>query len=217
MTTFPPADNYQARGDDMSSRKCLALACSPRRGGNTRLLAQRALEGAAQAGAETELVLLADHNCGPCRGCGGCDKTGRCVVLDDTAAIYDKILAADGLILAAPIFSMGMNAQGKAFVDRAQKFWAAKYLLGRQVIASEEKRLARRGIFISAAGTGLPGVFDGAVRVARYFFKMLDISYAGAYCYPKTDGRGEILSNREALAEVLGAGLALGQNSPKEL
>lgn len=201
----------------MSRRKCVALACSPRRGGNTQLLAQKALKGAARAGAETELVLLTDFNCGPCRGCGGCDQTGRCVVLDDTAAIYDKLLAADSVILAAPIFSMGMNAQGKALVDRAQKFWATKYLLNRPVIASEEKRLARRGIFISAAGTDLPGVFDGAIRTARYFFKMLEINYAGAYCYPKIDARGEILANQGALKEVLAAGLDLGQNKPKEL
>lgn len=201
----------------MSRRKCLALACSPRRGGNTELLARQALEGAARAGAETELILLTDYNCGPCRGCGGCDKTGRCVVQDDTAAIYDKILAADGVIMAAPIFSMGMNAQSKAFVDRAQKLWATKYLLKRRVIEDEEKKSARRGIFISAAGTDLPGVFEGAIRVTRYFFKMLEMEYVGAYCYPKTDGKGEILSNQGALDEVLAAGLALGQNNPKEL
>lgn len=201
----------------MSRKKCLALACSPRRGGNTELLAKQALAGAARAGADTELILLTNYDCGPCRGCGGCDKTGRCVVPDDTAAIYDKILAADSVIMAAPIFSMGMNAQGKAFVDRAQMFWATKYLLKRQIIEGKEKRSDRRGIFISTAGTDLPGVFDGTIRVARYFFKMLEMDYAGAYCYPNTDARGEILSNQRALDEVLAAGLALGQNNPKEL
>ena len=189
--------------------KCLAVAGSPRRGGNTELLARRALEGAVAAGAEGEIICLRDYHYAPCAACDGCFKEGRCVVRDDASLIFEKILAADRVIFAAPIFSMGICAQAKMLIDRSQQFWACKYVLNRPVIEDEKKRSERRGIFLSAAGTGLPGVFDGALRVTRYFFKMLDIKMDGAYCYPKVDRRGDILKLPEAMTEVFEAGRKL--------
>lgn len=189
--------------------RCLAVACSPRRGGNTDLLARRALEGAAAGDALTEIIYLRDYLYAPCQACDGCFKQGRCVVKDDAALIFDRILAADRLVLAAPIFSMGICAQAKMIIDRSQQFWACHYVLKRPVIENEEKRRGRRGIFISASGTGLPGVFDGAVRVAKYFFKTLEFKMEGTYCYPKVDRKGEILEHPAALAEVGEAGQKL--------
>ncbi|MCL6635329.1 MAG: flavodoxin family protein, partial [Peptococcaceae bacterium] len=175
--------------------KCLAVACSPRRGGNTELLAGRALAGAAAAGAAEEIIYLRDYRYAPCAACDGCFKEGKCVVRDDASLIFEKILEADRVIFAAPIFSMGICAQAKMLIDRSQQFWACRYVLHRPVIQDEQKRAARRGIFLSAAGTGLPGVFDGALRVVRYFFKMLDIRVDGTFCYPRVDRRGDILQH----------------------
>ena len=191
-------------------RKCLAIACSPRKNGNTSILARQALAGAAEAGAETEFIYLVDYKFAPCRACGGCDKTGRCVVKDDVMQIYEKVLSADSIILAAPIFSMGICAQAKMFIDRAQQFWSTKFLLLRHVIEDEEKRNARRGIYLSTAGTNLPHVFDGAVQVAKYFFNMLEINLMGTYCYPKIDPPGEVNNYPEVLQEVFAAGKKLG-------
>lgn len=195
--------------DEISKIKCLAVACSPRRGGNTELLARRALEGATAAGAEGEIICLRDYRYAPCAACDGCYKEGRCIVKDDASFIFEKVLEADRIILAAPVFSMGICAQAKMLIDRSQQFWACKYVLHRPVIGDEKKRTARRGIFLSAAGTGLPGVFDGTVRVAKYFFKMLDIQLEGSYCYPKVDRKGDILVRPEAMAQVFEAGQKL--------
>lgn len=189
--------------------KCLAVACSPRKDGNTEILARRALEGAASTGADTELLFLRDYRYAPCIACDGCFKTGRCVVKDDAGGIFEKILAADGVILAAPIFSMGICAQAKMLIDRSQQFWACRYVLHRLVIEDGEKRRKRHGIILSASGTDLPGVFDGAVRVARYFFKMLDIIPDGVFCYPKVDRKGDILERPDALAQTYEAGRRL--------
>ena len=189
--------------------KCLAVACSPRQDGNTEILARRALAGAASAGAVTELLLLRDYSYAPCIACDGCFKTGRCVVRDDAGIIFEKILSADGVILAAPIFSMGICAQAKMLIDRSQQFWACRYVLHRPVIEDREKRRKRHGIILSASGTDLPGVFDGAVRVARYFFKMLEITLAGTYCYPAVDRKGDILERPDALAQTCAAGKRL--------
>lgn len=195
--------------DEGTKIKCLAVACSPRRGGNTDLLARRALEGAAAAGAEAEIIYLRDYRYAPCAACDGCFKKGRCVVKDDASLIFEKVLDADRVIFAAPIFSMGICAQAKMLIDRSQQFWACKYVLNRPVVEDEKKRLGRRGIFISAAGTELPGVFDGAIRVTKYFLKMLDIKMDGSYCYPKVDRKGDILERQEAMAEVFEAGKKL--------
>lgn len=193
----------------MSGELCVGIACSPRKGGNTDILMKLAMEELRSHGADTETVYLADIKYSPCMACEGCYNTGRCVIRDGAGPVFDKILRADMLILAAPIFSMGICAHAKMFIDRAQQFWAARYVLGRPVVEDERLRENRRGIYISAAGTNLPGVFDGALRVAGYFYKMLDVKMIGSYCYPGTDKKGEILANTRALEEIRGAAAKL--------
>ncbi len=188
-----------SKGDQPAKLKCLGLACSPRMGGNTAVLAERALEACREAGNETELLRLAEYKYAPCRACDGCFASGKCVVRDDAGIIFEKILAADLFIMAAPVFSMGICAQAKMLIDRSQQFWAARYVL--DIPVGEPDRV-RRGMFISCAGTTLPGVFDGTVRTGRYFFKMLGITFDALLCYEGVDKKGEILQHRQAMDEV---------------
>ncbi len=189
--------------------KCLGIAGSPRKGGNTEVLLHEALAGVAEGGGETEIIRLRLYKYAGCIGCDGCFKEGKCMVQDDMQQIYPKILAADRIILAAPVFSMGMNAQAKAMVDRTQRFWSTKYVLKRQVINDAAARPPRQGFFIAVAGSGLPRVFDGAEQVARYFFKMIETAYLGSYMYNQTDEKGAIQKKSAALQEVRLAGKAL--------
>lgn len=189
--------------------KLLVVAGSPRRDGNTDLLARQVLEGALSAGAVGEILYLRDYIYSPCIACDGCHRKGRCVFQDDAAAIFNKILEADRFVLAAPIYSMGICAQAKMFIDRSQQFWACKYILKRPVIEENNRIRSRAGLFISTAGTDMPGVFDGALRVARYFFKMLDIRMEGAYCFAGVDRKGDILEHDEPMAKVYEAGKRL--------
>jgi len=193
----------------MSGKLCVGLACSPRREGNTALLLERAAETMRSYNVDTEIYRLADIDFSPCMACEGCSATGRCVIDDGAMPLYQRILKAEIFIMAAPVFSMGICAHAKMFIDRAQQFWAAKYLLGRPVVEDEHFRRSRRGIFISCAGTRIDGVFEDPVRVAGYFFKMLDIRLAGTYCYPGVDGRGDILSDHAALDEIREASINL--------
>ncbi len=192
----------------MSAIKCLGIGCSPRVNGNTSILLEQAMAGAREAGAECEVLYLRDYKFSPCIACDGCHKTGACAVKDDMQYIYERLLDSDRIVLAAPIFSMGINAQAKALVDRGQRFWAAKYVLGQDVMVPG-RRPKRQGIFLSAAGTNLSGVFDCAVRTVQYYYKMLQVEYAGAYCYSKVDARGEILAHPSAVDEVYRAGTNL--------
>jgi multimeric flavodoxin WrbA len=98
--------------------KILAVSCSPRKNGNTVAMLEKALEGAKGDGAEVELYSVAGKNIKPCDGCWACHNTAICVIKDDMQELYDKIIAADGIIFGTPIYSWGMTAQSKAIIDR---------------------------------------------------------------------------------------------------
>jgi len=170
-----------------------------------------ALEGAANGGAKTELISLNNFRFSPCIACNGCMSEGKCVVKDDMQLIYEKLLNTDRIILAAPIFSMGMCAQAKAMVDRTQRFWATKYILKKPVIGDKGRRPTRRGMLLCAAGSNHKNVFDGAVQVAKYFFLMLEAEYAGSHCFQQIDEKGAVLSRQDVLREVYQAGYDLVQ------
>lgn len=188
---------------------CIGIACSPRSGGNTSLLLEQALEGAARGGARTELITLSDRSFRPCQGCNACSRDGECVLEDDMQQIYQKLLAADRLILAAPIFSMSLNAQAKALIDRSQRFWATKFVLKRRVIPDAASRPERAGIFLSVCGTAFPDMFDCSVKIVRYYFDMLEMEYRGGHFYWQIDARGAIGGHPSAFREVFEAGQRL--------
>ena len=86
------------------------------------IMVKEALFGAKEAGAEVEFVRTVGMRIDPCTGCGACSasKGGNvhCVRKDDYAALEEKVLDADGLIIAAPVFSVGTTGQMKNFYDR---------------------------------------------------------------------------------------------------
>ena len=129
----------------------LGISGSPRRHGNTETLLDSFLDGARAAGASVEKVVLREINYSPCRGCNACHKTGECVVKDDAPGLYDRILAADCVAVASPIYSMGITAQLKGFIDRAQYLWARKFIL-KTLDFSEDHIKKHKGVFISTAG-----------------------------------------------------------------
>ncbi len=98
--------------------KVLGLSCSPRKSGNTEILVSEALDGARQEGAEVELFSLSGKEIKPCDGCQACIKTGKCHINDDMQTVYQKLVAADGIIFGTPVYFYGMASQTKALIDR---------------------------------------------------------------------------------------------------
>jgi len=84
--------------------KVLAISGSPRKGGNREILLLQALDGARQAEANVEFLRVAEKEINPCDGCNACRETGKCHIEDDMQAIYGKLLEADGIIFATPVF-----------------------------------------------------------------------------------------------------------------
>ena len=190
--------------------KVLGIFASPRKGGNTELLLEELLKGAEKAGASVERLYLSDFTITPCKECHGCDNTGSCVILDDMEKIYPKLLEADAVILASPIFFYGVTAWAKALIDRSQAFWARKYLLKDPSFGREGKK--RKGFFISVGATKGVKVFDGAILTVKYFFDVLNAEYVGELLFKGVEAKGDILKHPDALQNAFEAGRRLSQS-----
>ena len=129
----------------------LAIYGSPRRKGNTALLLKRAVEGAREAGADVEEIVLRDLKMSPCLEIYGCKETGRCAIKDDFQGVYDKLLACQGLMLASPIFFYTVSAHTKILMDRCQSLWVKRYWLEKTPFGKKEFK--RKGLFICAGAT----------------------------------------------------------------
>ncbi|NIN95185.1 MAG: flavodoxin family protein [Anaerolineae bacterium] len=187
--------------------KVLGIAGSPRRQGNTELLLDQVLAGAANRGAQTEKIILAKMKLAPCRACDGCFKTGRCVHQDDYQLLYPRLIKAERIVLAAPVFFTGVPAHAKAFIDRCQCFWARKYVL-KDPLPPTDTGVQRQGYLVSTAG-GEGTSFVCAVRTMRAFLDTLDGRYAGELTFPGVDEKGAILKHPTALEEAFALGKSL--------
>ncbi len=187
--------------------RVLGLFGSPRKGGNTDLLLEEALKGAETEGAEIERLRISDFDIMPCRECLACYEQGECIVIDDMQKIYPKLLEADIIILASPVFFYGVTAWVKALVDRCQALWARKYVLKDPYLGKGGKK--RRGFLISVGGTKGEKVFDGAILTVRYFFDVLNADYAGELVFRQIDAKGDILKHASALHDAYEAGRRL--------
>jgi multimeric flavodoxin WrbA len=154
----------------------LGISGSPHRHGNTETLLDSFLDGAKAAGATVEKVVLKDLDYSPCRGCNACHKTGECVVRDDAIALFDRILAADSIAIASPIYTMSITAELKGLIDRAQYLWARKFVLKTLYFTDEHIR-QHKGLFVSTAGRNWDHVFDGAFPAITAIFNSTGFEY----------------------------------------
>lgn len=100
------------------SEKVLILSSSPRKGGNSDSLCDQFMKGAQEAGHDVEKIRLAEKKINYCFGCYAC-KSGTCVQKDDAREVLDKMMAADVIVLATPVYFYTMCAQLKALIDRS--------------------------------------------------------------------------------------------------
>ncbi|RPJ54334.1 MAG: flavodoxin family protein [Methanobacteriota archaeon] len=155
--------------------KVLAFAGSPRRHGNSETLLDWVLAAMDESeDVSVEKHALTDVMVAPCRGCNACEVLNRCVQRDDMDWIHDRIIEADCIVLSAPVYCMGLAAQAKALVDRAQVFRSRKYVLKLPIIPPERKG-KRMGLFVSTAGQHWDYVFDASVPAVKCFFHVIDV------------------------------------------
>ncbi len=104
----------------MESKKILVLLGSPRKKGNSTTLANQIVAGAESAGATAEKIFLHGKDISPCQACYACQQPDSkgCAIDDEMQPIYGKLIAADGWVIASPVYWFSMSAQTKLFLDR---------------------------------------------------------------------------------------------------
>ncbi len=99
--------------------KVIAIVTSPRKNGNTEIMATHTLKAIAEEGVDTEVVRLAGLDIRPCNACMACKKEEMCSIKDDLFPIYQKMKATDGIIVASPVYHGSAPALTKALIERA--------------------------------------------------------------------------------------------------
>lgn len=105
------------------NKKVLILSGSPRKGGNSDILCDEFMRGAVESGCTAEKIRVAEKKIGYCMGCYACRGSGVCAIKDDMAEIMQKLIEADVIVLASPVYFYSIDAQLKAVIDRTVCRW----------------------------------------------------------------------------------------------
>ena len=173
------------------SKHILILSGSPRKGGNSDLLCDEFAKGAQEAGHQVEKIRVQEQKIGPCLACYGCRGTGVCVQKDDMASILEKMVAADVLVLATPVYFYSMDGQLKTLIDRTLPRYTE--------IRNKEVW------FIATAAAG-KGAMERTIDALRGFTDCLPGAQVNGVIYGSgVYQKGEVLETR-ALQEAYQAG-----------
>ena len=183
-------------------KKVLVLLGSPRRKGNSAILAEKIAAGAKAAGAAVETLYLHGLSIAPCKACMACQKPGSkgCSIDDDMQPIYRKMLEADAWVLASPVYWFTMSAQLKLWMDRC--FALPAYA---------KDPFAGKRIALALAYGGEDPFDSGCVNALRTFQDAY--RYAGAeiagMVYGSAMGAGDIKADRALMKEARELGRTL--------
>lgn len=139
-------------------KKVVIISTSIRTNSNSEAMAKSFAEGAVTAGNQVDFISLKDKKIDFCKGCLACQYTGNCVIKDDVADIMDKVLVADVVVWATPIYYYEMSGQMKTLIDRLNPMYEKDYKFREiyclTVAAEDAKYVPERAI------SGLQGWID---------------------------------------------------------
>ncbi|MGD9047296.1 MAG: flavodoxin family protein [Anaerolineae bacterium] len=187
----------------MSRKQIVIVKGSPREDGNSAVLANQVAEGAREAGAQVESFYLHGMEINACDACDAChaEPYSGCIVEDDMQILYPKLLDANALVIASPIYWFTVSAQTKLFIDRC-------YAL----VDAEGYALRGRKVGIVLTYGDSDPFNSGAVNAMRAFQDAY--AYVGAeivgMVYGSADAAGEIGANEELMAKAHSLGKLLG-------
>ncbi|MBR4924893.1 MAG: flavodoxin family protein [Prevotella sp.] len=161
----------------------LIISGSPRKGGNTELLAEAFAKGAAEHH-QVEIVSVRDYKVNPCLGCNACFKTnGICAQKDDMPVIYEKMSQADMLVIASLVYFYGLSAQLKAVIDRFHNPIRDTFHVKKMAL-----------LLVGAAS--LPELFDAILTEYNLCLKFFKIEDAGKVLVRGVKDKGDIKGTR---------------------
>ena len=186
----------------------LGISGSPREGGNTDTLLERALSGAKSKGASVEKIVLNNLNFSPCQECSNVREDGVCTVKDDMQTVYAKIENAGAIILASPIFFGSLSAQTKMMIDRFQCLWLSEYVFKTRAI---EKN--KTGAFICIEASTRKDFFENAKSIVKNFFTVVGAAYKEELLCSGLDKKGAVLKREDCLKKAFEIGEKIASHS----
>lgn len=108
-------------------KNVLILSTSPRKGGNSEILADEFYRGACDGENHVEKLVLYDKTINFCKGCLACQNTQQCVIQDDANPIVQKMQQADVIVFATPVYYYSMSGQMKTVLDRSNPLFSSIY------------------------------------------------------------------------------------------
>jgi len=172
----------------MIEMNILILSGSPRKGGNTELLAEAFARGVAKHH-HVEIVSVRDYKVNPCSGCNACFKTnGICAQKDDMGMIYEKMSQADMLVIASPVYFYGISAQLKTVIDRFHN------------PIRDSFHITKMALLLVGAAT-LPELFDAILMEYNLCLKFFGIEDVGKVLVRGVKDKG-VINNTDALNEA---------------
>ena len=189
----------------MAARRILIVKGSPRKNGNTSILADLVAEGARAQGAHVDTVLLQGMNIQPCDACDACkSRTDQgCIVQDDMQQVYPKIREADALVLASPVYWFSYSAQTKLFIDRG--FYPT--------VGPDRQGMAGKQLALLMTYEDADPFISGAINALRAFqdmcnymgVKIAGMVYSQAYNAGEIRNHPSVLESAKQLGEKLAA------------
>ncbi|MCK4904675.1 flavodoxin family protein [bacterium] len=174
--------------------KIIGISGSPRRGGNTEILLDKALEVARRKGAKTKKIILNELKFSPCQECENIRKDGVCIIKDDWQKVFSETNKADAIILASPIFFGSVSAQTKMFIDRFQCLWLAKNIF--QTYKAKKRKI---GAFICVEASDRKDFFENAKSIVKNLFVTIDTDYKLELLCCGMDRKGTVKEKLEYL------------------
>jgi hypothetical protein len=170
------------------SKKILVISTTPRKGGNSEILADEFIKGATESGNTVEKIVLYDKQIGFCKGCLACQKTKQCVIKDDASAIVEKMRHAEVIVFATPVYFHDMCGQMKTLLDRSNPLYPSDYQF--------------RDIYlIATAADEVKTCTDGTVKGMEGWVQCFEkAALRGVLCGLNVLGTGEI-KNQPAVLE----------------
>ncbi len=163
------------------SKNVLIISASPRRKGNSDLLCDQFMQGAQEAGYKVEKIFMREKKVNFCYGCGACADTGKCVQKDDMAEVLDKMVEAEVLVFATPVYFYSIDGQLKTLIDRT---------------VSRYRELKGKAYFIATLADKGKKSVEGTVTAFRGFLSCLDnVEEAGMIIGFGAWNVGDILKN----------------------
>jgi multimeric flavodoxin WrbA len=201
--------------DSMPTPHIIGLLGSPLPHGNTAHLLDRALAGATDAGCTVERVTVPFLQFEPCMEILHCMTSAECAQLDDLTPYYQKIVDADGIVIATPVMTMGVPGKLKGFMDRFQVLYWAKY--GRHApLVPKGRRKERHGLLLAISGLSrehAPHVFDGVRNTTSAFFDIIDVTPGEELLIDYMDDKRDLARFPSLLEEAHAMGRRIGERA----